>query len=252
MRRIGILLPATADDAEFQAWVGVVPAGAAGWPDDCATCRSQPRWAGAPTYSPSQSRGGVGRARARRYPGPWHEERGAVWRRHTPGHRVPGRRRSCSVLASSITWHGRSATPQALWFGVRHGRRIPGTAQGDRAGRDASPVLLDTANRPGSPCWCDQAIAPSFRVEVTSVNIRDEGEIERAIAAFGVPRCRPVVTPSGSTLRHRDLIVALAHDISCRSLLRTLLCRRRGLGLLWGRLSTSIGKRPATSITSSR
>jgi putative ABC transport system substrate-binding protein len=56
-----------------------------------------------------------------------------------------------------------------------------------------------------------QAIAPSFRVEVTSVNIRDEREIERGIAAFGrSSNGGLIVTPSGSALRHRDMIVALA------------------------------------------
>ncbi|MGA9280735.1 MAG: ABC transporter substrate binding protein, partial [Pseudolabrys sp.] len=48
-------------------------------------------------------------------------------------------------------------------------------------------------------------------VELTSVNIRDEPEIERAIAAFGrSSNVGLVVTPSGSAFRHRDLIVALA------------------------------------------
>jgi putative ABC transport system substrate-binding protein len=48
-------------------------------------------------------------------------------------------------------------------------------------------------------------------VELTPVNIRDKPEIERAIAAFGhSSNGGLVVTPSGSALRHRDLIVALA------------------------------------------
>ena len=54
-------------------------------------------------------------------------------------------------------------------------------------------------------------MAPSLRVEVTSINIRDVGEIERSVAAFaGSPNGGLIVTPSGSSLRHLDLIVALA------------------------------------------
>ncbi|MGA9440804.1 MAG: ABC transporter substrate-binding protein, partial [Pseudolabrys sp.] len=73
-------------------------------------------------------------------------------------------------------------------------------------------VLRDTTNPTGIAMFgVIQAIAPSFRVELTSVNIRDEPEIERAIAAFGrSSNVGLVVTPSGSALRHRDLIVALA------------------------------------------
>ncbi len=73
-------------------------------------------------------------------------------------------------------------------------------------------VLRDTTNPTGIAMFgVIQAIAPSFRVEVTSVNIRDEREIERGIAAFGrSSNGGLIVTPSGSALRHRDLIVALA------------------------------------------
>ena len=56
-----------------------------------------------------------------------------------------------------------------------------------------------------------QAVAPSVRAEVTPVNVRDAGEIERAITAFArSPNGGMIVT--GSTLAgvHRDLIVALA------------------------------------------
>jgi putative ABC transport system substrate-binding protein len=56
-----------------------------------------------------------------------------------------------------------------------------------------------------------QAVAPSVGVEVTPVNVRDAGEIERAITAFArSPNGGLIVT--GSTLAgvHRHLIIALA------------------------------------------
>ena len=56
-----------------------------------------------------------------------------------------------------------------------------------------------------------QAVAPSFGVEVTPINVRNIGEIERAVAAFArASREGLIVTASALTLFHRDLIVALA------------------------------------------
>src|SRR5215475_5665166 len=53
-----------------------------------------------------------------------------------------------------------------------------------------------------------QAIAPSFGVEVTPVNVRDGGEIERATAAFvRSSRDGLIVTGSALTVVFRDLIV---------------------------------------------
>ena len=114
-------------------------------------------------------------------------------------------------------------------------------------------VLRDTTNPTGIAMFgVIQAIAPSFRVELTSVNIRDEPEIERAIAAFGrSSNVGLVVTPSGSALRHRDLIVALA----ARYKLPAVYFERSyvaagGLVSYGPTSSSSIGKRQATSTAS--
>jgi putative ABC transport system substrate-binding protein len=56
-----------------------------------------------------------------------------------------------------------------------------------------------------------QAVAPSVGVEVTAINVRDAGEIERAVAAFArSPNGGLIVTASALTLVHRELIIALA------------------------------------------
>jgi len=56
-----------------------------------------------------------------------------------------------------------------------------------------------------------QAVAPSLRVEVNPVDIRDAGEIERTIAAFArAPNSGLILTGSAASVRHRDLIIALA------------------------------------------
>jgi ABC-type uncharacterized transport system substrate-binding protein len=56
-----------------------------------------------------------------------------------------------------------------------------------------------------------QAVAPSIGAEVTPVNVRDAGEIERAITTFArLPNGGLVVTASTLAGVHRDLIIALA------------------------------------------
>jgi putative ABC transport system substrate-binding protein len=56
-----------------------------------------------------------------------------------------------------------------------------------------------------------QAVAPSLGVEVRPINVRDAGEIERAVTAFVRSSNEGlVVTASALAARHRDLIVALA------------------------------------------
>jgi putative ABC transport system substrate-binding protein len=56
-----------------------------------------------------------------------------------------------------------------------------------------------------------QSVAPSFGVEVSPINVRDAGEIERAITAFArSPNGSLIVTGSALSFVHRDLIIALA------------------------------------------
>jgi len=56
-----------------------------------------------------------------------------------------------------------------------------------------------------------QALAPSLGVEVTPVNVRDAGEIERAITAFArSPNGGLILTGSALSQVHRQTIVALA------------------------------------------
>jgi putative tryptophan/tyrosine transport system substrate-binding protein len=56
-----------------------------------------------------------------------------------------------------------------------------------------------------------QSVAPSFRVELTAVNVRDAGEIERGITKFARgPNGGLIVTASPLATAHRDLIIELA------------------------------------------
>jgi putative tryptophan/tyrosine transport system substrate-binding protein len=79
-------------------------------------------------------------------------------------------------------------------------------------GTTRAAVIRDAAlTAGGGQLGVIQAVAPSVGAEVTPVNVRDAGEIERAITAFArSPNGGLIVT--GSTLAgvHRDLIVTLA------------------------------------------
>jgi ABC-type uncharacterized transport system substrate-binding protein len=73
-------------------------------------------------------------------------------------------------------------------------------------------VLRDPTQGSGTSMFAAiQTAAPSLRVEVNPVNVRDAGEIERAVAAFArSPNGGLIVTGGGPTALHRDLIVTLA------------------------------------------
>jgi putative ABC transport system substrate-binding protein len=73
-------------------------------------------------------------------------------------------------------------------------------------------VLRDSAISGGTGQFgAIQSVAPSLRVEVNPINVRDAGEIERAIAAFArAPNGGLIVTASGLAIVHRELIVTLA------------------------------------------
>jgi putative ABC transport system substrate-binding protein len=73
-------------------------------------------------------------------------------------------------------------------------------------------VLRDTANPAGiAQFGAIQGAAQSLGVEVSPVNVRDAGEIERAVAVFArSANGGLIVTGSASASVHRDLIIALA------------------------------------------
>jgi putative ABC transport system substrate-binding protein len=80
-----------------------------------------------------------------------------------------------------------------------------------------------------------QSLAPSLGLEVTPLNARDAGDIERAIAALDRnPNTGLIVTGSNLAIVHRDLIITLAARIQvARSLSPGLLRHRRRVDFLW-------------------
>jgi putative ABC transport system substrate-binding protein len=73
-------------------------------------------------------------------------------------------------------------------------------------------VLRDPAITAGIGLWSAiQAVAASFAVELTPVNVRDAGEIERGVTAFARgSNDGLIVTGSALATTHRNLIVRLA------------------------------------------
>jgi len=56
-----------------------------------------------------------------------------------------------------------------------------------------------------------QSVAPPLGVEVSSINIRDADEIQRAVTAFArSPNGGLIITPSALAVAHREVIVSLA------------------------------------------
>jgi putative ABC transport system substrate-binding protein len=73
-------------------------------------------------------------------------------------------------------------------------------------------VLRDSSQSSGTSIFAAvQTVAPSLRVEVNPINMRDADEIERAVTAFArSPGGGLVVVASPAATRHRDLIIKLA------------------------------------------
>ena len=79
---------------------------------------------------------------------------------------------------------------------------MAGAAQRDRAKRDAGGGPSGSDSRCGTGLFAViQAVAPSLRVEVTPVNMRDAGEIERAVAAFARSPNGGLIVTSGASAR---------------------------------------------------
>jgi len=214
MRRIGVLLPATADDAVFQARVGAFLQGLAllGWTIG-RNVRIDIRWA---TLNAAEIRRNAEELAALAPDVILANGASAVGPLLQVTRTVP-------IVFPLIT------DPVAAGF-VDSLARPGGNATGfmsfeySQSGKwlellkQIAPsvtrvaVLRDAALGSGTTQFAViQAAAPSLRVEVNPVNMRDAGEIERAVAAFArSPNGGLIVTSGGSALVHRNLISALA------------------------------------------
>ena len=214
MRRVGILVPATADDAEFQAWIGaflqaLVPLG---WTIG-RNLRIDTRWA---SSNASEIRKQASELAALAPD---------VILAHGAATLAPLLQVTRTVptvfvvvtdpvgagLVDSLARPGGNATGfmnfeygiATKWLELLK-EIAPGVSR-IAAPRDptqgASTAMLAAL----------QASAQPRKVEIDPVNIRDVDEIERAIAAFArTPNGGLIVAAGGRTLLHRELIITLA------------------------------------------
>ena len=97
-------------------------------------------------------------------------------------------------------------------FRIRPGRKMAGAAQEIAPKIKRVGVLRDPTMGTGAMQFAAvQAVAPSLRLEVNPINVRDAAEVERSIAAFAARGDGGLITTANfATVRHRDLIIKLA------------------------------------------
>jgi putative ABC transport system substrate-binding protein len=213
-RRIGVLLPATADDPEFQARVGAFLQGLAllGWTIG-RNVRIDIRWATANA------------ADLRRHAAELAALAPDVILAHGASSVGPLLQATRSVpvvfpvvadpvgagFVDSLARPGGNATGFMLFEYSIAGKWLALLRQIVPSVTRAA-VLREPTQGGTSQFAAVQAVAPSLGVEVNPVNVRgDAGEIERAVAAFArSPNGGLIVTGGPAEALHRELIITLA------------------------------------------
>jgi putative ABC transport system substrate-binding protein len=215
MRRIGILLPAAANDADFQTWVGAFLQALAqlDWTIG-RNVRIDTRWA---TANAAEIRKHAAELAALK------PDVILASGSSTVGPLLQATREVPIVFPSvvdpvgagfvdSLARPGGNATGFLLFEYSLGGKWLELLKQ-IAPGVTRVAVLRDPASASGiGQFGAIQAVAPSLGVEVSPLNVqRDAGEIERAIAAFArAPNGGLILTASGMSILHHDLIITLA------------------------------------------
>ena len=214
VRRVGLLMPAPSDDAVFQTWVGAFLQGLAlsGWTIG-RNVRIDTRWATAnaadirrhavelvelaPDVILAHGAAGIGALLQATRTVP------IVF--PVAGDPVG------SGLVDSLARPGGNATG-FLAFEYSMGAKWLELLKQIAPSVTRAAVLRDATQGGGTGLFAAiQAVAPLLRVEVNPINVRDAGEIERAVTAFACsPNSGLIVAAGGPALLHRDLIIMLA------------------------------------------
>jgi ABC-type uncharacterized transport system substrate-binding protein len=213
IRRVGVLLPAAADDLEFQAWVGVLlqTLAQSGWIIG-RNVRIDTRWAGGKAED------------IRRHAAELAALAPDVIVAHgasTVGPLLQATRTVPIVFpiagdpvgagfVESLAQPGGNATGFMTVEYSFSGKWLELLKQiAPRVTRAA--VLRDASQGSGTSEFAViQAMAPSLKVDVNPINVRDAPEIERAVAAFARSSNGGLIVTSGRASVHRNLIVTLA------------------------------------------
>jgi putative ABC transport system substrate-binding protein len=214
MRRIGVLLPAAPDDAEFQSWVGAFLQGLAqgGWITG-RNIRIETRWTKFDAEDTRKYAAELVALAPDVILATGTSTVGPLLRltRTVPIVFPLAADPVAAGLVESLARPGGNATGfmsfevgvSAKWLEL-----LKEIAPGVK--RVAVLRTLATAAGPGE-FGVIQALAPSLGVELRPIDTRDAGEIERAVVAFASePNSGLIAATGGGVLRHRELIVALA------------------------------------------
>jgi putative ABC transport system substrate-binding protein len=214
IRRIGVLLPAASDDAQYHAWVGAFLQALAlsGWVIG-RNVRIDTRW----TKGDADN--------ARKYAAELVALTPDVILAHGVSTVRPLLQETRTVpivfpvvsdpvgagLVDSLARPGGNATGFMTTEYSMGGKWLELLKQ-IAPGITRAAVLRDAIQGAGTSQFAAiQSVAPSLGVEVSPVNMRDAGEIERAVAAFArSPNGGLIVTEGAPASLHRDLIIALA------------------------------------------
>jgi putative ABC transport system substrate-binding protein len=215
MRRIGILLPASANDADFQTWVGAFLQALAqlDWTIG-RNVRIDTRWA---TANAAEIRKQAAELAALK------PDVILASGSSTVGPLLQATREVPIVFPAvvdpvgagfveSLARPGGNATGFLL-FEYSLGAKWLALLKQIAPGVTRVAVLRDPASASGiGQFGAIQTVAPSLGVEVSPLNVqREAGEIERAIAAFArTPNGGLILTASGMSIVHHDLIITLA------------------------------------------
>jgi ABC-type uncharacterized transport system substrate-binding protein len=214
MRRVGLLLPAAADDSEFQARVGAFLQGLqqSGWTIG-RNVRIDTRWAT------------TNAADIRRHAAELAALAPDVILAHgasTVGAMLQATRTvpivfpvaGDPVAAGFVDSLGRPGGNATGFMTVEHsmGGKWLELLKQIASSVTRAAVIRDATSPSGiGQFGAIQTVAPSLGVEVKPVNVRDATEIERDVAAFArAPNGGLIVTASAVAQRHRELIITLA------------------------------------------
>src|SRR4051812_28927968 len=210
--RIGVLLPSTADDAEFQSWVGAFLQELAllGWTIG-HNVRIDTRWATTDI------------AEIRRHAAELAALAPDVILAHGAGPVATMLQVTRSIpivfpvvsdpvgagLVDSLARPGGNVTGFMLYEYSLGGKWLELLKQ--IAPSVTRAAVLRDANLGSGTSWfaAVQTAASSLKVNVIPINMRDAGEIERDVAAFARSSNGGVIVPGGgSAVRHRDLLIS--------------------------------------------
>jgi putative ABC transport system substrate-binding protein len=214
VRRIGLILPAASDDAEYQTWVGAFLQALAqlGWTIG-RNIRIDTRWATADAAKIHQAAAELAALAP---------DVILTAGASTAGPMLQATRTVPIVFATvvdpvgagfidSLARPGGNATGFLLYEYSLGGKWLELLKEIAPTVKRAA-VLRDAATPSGTGQFAAiQAVASSLNLEVAPVNMRDAGELERDIATFArTPNGGLILTGSNLSILHHDLIIALA------------------------------------------